>query len=131
MSYIKLDYTEVMAESRKLTDIANDAEQYLKELKNISLSIPSFWTGEASKAFINLCIQEEREFNELINTINTISGNLKTVADEIKAADDKSKNLIDNTFGGNRNYSPVPTIPTDKKSPNTSANTSMNPKHHK
>lgn len=94
MSVIKINYSEVLTEADKLAGFADRGEQYLREMKNISNSIPSFWTGQASNAFVNLCVQEEGELVRLINTLDNISRNLKMIADDIKAADERAKIVI-------------------------------------
>ena len=91
MSLIRMNYDEVIASADKLLNLVNQGEQYLKEFMNMSESIPSIWTGEASNAFVGLCGQCQREMNELIVSLNTISSNVRFTANEIKAADERAR----------------------------------------
>lgn len=94
MGLIKMDYYEVRAVADRLSDLARQGEQYKKEVGSIIESMPSVWTGESGTAFTGVCTHWQQEMVQLINLINNVSSNLRTIANEMEAAERRVKSAM-------------------------------------
>ncbi len=91
MSLIKMDYSEVMAEANKFFELARQGSSCSQQANRLANQVPSCWAGESGNMFSNLCKQLEREFHDLSNRLDVIGNNLKTVAREIREAEQRAK----------------------------------------
>ncbi|HWP97450.1 MAG TPA: WXG100 family type VII secretion target [Syntrophomonadaceae bacterium] len=94
MALIDMDYEEVLAEARQIDEMASRAESYLSEMKQLTGSIPASWTGDASQSFLQICAGWDREMNELVGSLHSTSRNLRLLAQEIRAAEERARNAM-------------------------------------
>jgi len=94
MSTIKMHYEEVIAEANRIAGLADAGEQHLREMKNIQSQIPGYWMGAAADAMVNACEVWARDMSGLVNSLQTVSREIKMVAEEVRAAEIRSTQAV-------------------------------------
>lgn len=88
MSRIRINYEQVINETRKIEDVSNELKSINNNFQNMVAEIPSFWEGPASKVYREQCLNLQNEIKGTISKMNTLSFDIRKMAENIKKEDE-------------------------------------------
>ncbi len=98
MGRIRMDYSEVMTEANRVAQLADAGDRYIRDMRTARTQLPAVWNGQSGDAFMQVCTGWERDMRDLVHLLNDISSNLRTVAREIREAEERARRAANTTF---------------------------------
>lgn len=88
MGLISIDYADALAQAKKLQYAAEQCEEAERAANKVYAEVCDNWSGEAAEAFKAKIDEWKTENNRIKDEISNVSQLIKTVAKQIKEADE-------------------------------------------
>ena len=96
MATISLNYEKVMGEVSRLKIVAAELQRAQSDAKNAVSGMSSYWEGLAAGAFSAAITKWCSEMNSIAGEAGSIASLIKKVADEIREAERRALEAINN-----------------------------------